>query len=172
MFEILRLFYDIILFKKGPQDIPFSPPLTRMTLVGYAAISFLMLFMTSHWFSAVLEMAVDILLLMAFTRVALAWVHKSERYQQTFCALLGTDALITLCAIPGTAVMLVPSGDLGLLGFLMVVGLMLWHFAVIAHILRQALDQSLGISLGLALLYLMAAYQIMNFLFPTVSASS
>jgi hypothetical protein len=172
MFEILRLFYDIMLFKKTPQDVPFSPFLTRMTLVGYASISFLMVFMTSHWFSAVLEMAVDIVLLMAFARITLAWVHKSGRYQQTFCALLGTDALITLCGIPATAVMLVPSGDLGLLGLLILVGLMLWHWAVIAHILRHALEQTLGFSLGLALLYMMAAYQIIGLLFPTLNSSS
>lgn len=172
MSEIVKLFYDIILFRKGPQDVPFSRVLTRMTLAVYALISFLMLFMSSHWFSALLKMAADIVLLIAFIRITLAWVHKSERYQQTFCALLGTDALLTLFGVPATAVMLVPSGDLAILGFFIVVGLILWHWAVIGYILSHALDQNLGFSLGLALLYMMAAYQILAVLFQSVSSIS
>lgn len=165
MFEIVKLFYDIILFKKGPQDVPFSRLLTRATLAVYAVINFLMLFMSNHWFSALLQMLTDIVILMLFTRVTLAWVHKPERYQQTLCALLGTDSLITLCAVPATAVMLVPSGDLAVLGFFIIVGLILWHWAVIGHILSHALSQHLSFSLGLALLYMMTAYLIMTKLF-------
>ena len=171
MFEIVRLFYDILLFKKGPEDVPFSPLLTRLTLVVYALVSFLMICMSSRWFHALLEMATDIVILIIFTRVALAWVHQSERYQQTFCALLGTDALITLCAIPATATMLIPSGEIPVLGFFIVLGLMLWHWAVIGHILSHALSQSLSFGLGLALLYIIAAYQIIALLFPPIRVS-
>jgi hypothetical protein len=169
MFEILQLFYDILLFKKAPQDVPFSQALTRMTLLAYGVVSFIMLFMSNYWLSAVLKMLADIVLLMVFVRVTLAWQHKSERYQQTFCALLGTDTLLTLCGVPPTAVMLIPSGDLAVLGFLTVVGLILWHWAVIGHILSHALDQTIGFSLGLALLYMMTTYQILAFLFEPIS---
>lgn len=169
MSEILQLFYDIILFRKGPQDVPYSRLLTKVTLAVYALVSFLMLFMSSHWFSAILKMLADIVLLMAFVRITLAWVHKSERYQQTFCALLGTDALLTLCGVPATAVMLVPSGDLAVLGFFVVVGLILWHWAVIGHILSNALEQPLAFSLGIALLYMMATYQILAILFQSLN---
>lgn len=172
MSELIRLFYEIALFQKGPQDVPFSRWLTRFSLVVYAAISFLMLFMSNPWFSAVLQMLVDLVLLMMFTRITLAWVHKSERYQQTFCALLGTDALITLCAIPANAVVLIPGNDgMAVLAFFIIIALILWHWAVIGHILSQALSQPLGFSLGIALLYIMVAYQIMNFLFPQINVS-
>jgi hypothetical protein len=170
MFDILRLFYDITLFKKAPQDVPFSPLLTRFTLIAYAVISFLMLFMSTRWFSALLQMAADVIFLMIFIRVSLAWVHKSERFQQTFCALMGTDALITLYAIPATAVMFIPNGPLGMLAFLVIVGLMLWHWAVIAHILSHALAQNLGFSLGLALLYVMSAYMLSSLLFSPAAS--
>jgi hypothetical protein len=171
MLEIVRLFYDICLFKKSPQDVPFSPFLTRLTLIAYAVISFLTLFMSSHWFNALLEMVADIVMLMLFVRIVLAWVHKSERYHQTFCALLGSDCLITLAAIPATAVMLVPSGDLVVMGFFIVVGLMLWHLAIIAHILSHALSESFGFSLGLSLLYMMSIYWFMGLLFSPATVS-
>ena len=172
MFEIVRLFYEILLFRKVPQDVPFSHWLTRLTLIAYAIISLLMSLMGSRLLSSLLEVAADILLLMAFTQIALAWVHKSERYQQTFCALLGTDALITLFAIPATAVMLIPGGGLDVLGFFVIVGLMLWHWSVIAHIFHHALDQTFGFSLGLALLYMMTVYWVMDLIFPAIKAVS
>jgi hypothetical protein len=168
MYEIIRLFYDITLFKKGPQDVPFSPFLTRITLLVYAFISFVMLFMQDYWLIAILKMGLDIVLLVLFTRLSLAWIHKSERYLQTLCALLGTDALITLAAIPASAVMLVPSNDIAVLAFFTVIGLMLWHWAVIGYILHQALEQPLGFSLGLALLYVMANYLVIGFLFTSL----
>jgi hypothetical protein len=171
MFELIRLFYDIILFKKAPQDVPFSLLFTRVTLAVYALINFLMLFMSSPWFVALLQTGVDVLLLMAFTRISLAWVNKSARYQQTFCALLGTDALITFAAFPATAVMLVPSGEIAVLGFFVIVSLMLWHWSVIGYILHHALEQPLGFSLGLALLYTMGAYWLMGFLFPVLNVN-
>ncbi len=170
MFDILKLFCDITLFRKAPQDVPFSPLLTRFTLIAYAVISFLMLFMGSRWFSSLLQMAADVLFLMMFVRVSLAWVHKPERYQQTFCAMLGTDALITLYAIPAAAVMLIPNASLGILALLLIVGLMLWHWAVIAHILSHALGQNLGFSLGLALLYVMSAYMLSSLLFSPAAS--
>lgn len=168
MFELARIFYDITLFKKNPQDIPFSKSLTRIILIIYAVIDFLMQFMSSHLFTALLQMLADIVILMLFTRIALTWAHKSGRYQQTLCALLGTDALITFCAIPATAVMLVPSGELAVLGFFAMVALILWHWAVIGHILSHALSQHLSFGLGVALLYMMLAYQVMAVLFPPV----
>lgn len=171
MFEIVQLFYDIIWFKKAPQDVPFSPPLTKMVLLVYAAVNFLMLFMSNHWFNAVVKTAVDLALMLLFLRVTLAWVGKPERYQQTFCAFLGTDTLITLCGILPTSVMLVPSGDFAVLAFFIVVGLMLWHWAVMGHILSHALEQPFGFSLGLALLYMMATYQVLGMLFHPASVS-
>lgn len=166
MFEIAQLFYNILLLKKAPQDVPFSRALTQMLLAVYALISFLMLFMSSHRLSAILQTGADILLLIAFLRVTLAWVHKSERYQQTLCALLGVDILLTLFSIAPTAVMLVPnSGGLAILGFYLLISLILWHWAVIAHILSHALEQTFSFCVGLALLYMLANYLLMGFLF-------
>jgi hypothetical protein len=172
MSEILKLFYQILLFKKGPQDVPFSPALTLFTLSGYVSASFLLLFMSSHWLSALLQTAVEIVIMMIFTSITLFWVGKGERYQQTFCALLGTDALITLFAIPATVPLLIPSGDMAFFGFLLVVLLMLWHWAVIGHIFRHALDESFSFGLGIAFLYILAAYLIIGVLFPEASTST
>jgi hypothetical protein len=172
MSEIVTLFYQILWFKKDPQDIPFSPALTLVTLLGFAAIDFVMLFMSNHWFSALLQVGVEITIMLIFTRGALFLAGKYERYQQTLCALLGTDALITLFAIPATAPMLIPSGDIAFFGFLIVVLLILWHWIVVGHIFRHALDESFSFGLGVAFLYILAVYLLIGLLFPETTSSA
>jgi len=44
-----------------------------------------------------------------------------------------------------------------------------WHWAVTGHIIRNALEQDLSFSLGLAFLYLLGSYQVMALLFPEVA---
>jgi hypothetical protein len=173
MLEIVKLFYQLSLFKKAPQDIPYSLILTRLMLLIYTAISFLLFFMSAPWFKAILQVVTDLSVMLIFTRILLFWVGKTERYQQTLSALLGTDALISFCALPATASLITPTtaNGLTLFAFLMVVGLMLWHWAVVGHIFRHALSQSLSFGLGIALLYMMTAYQVMGFLFPEVSVN-
>ncbi len=171
MFEILRLFYDIALFRKNPQDVPFSKALTQITLIGYALVSFLMFFMSSSWTKALLQVATDILILIIFTRVTLFITGKSARYQQTFCALIGTDMFISLCAIPPTASMMMPNGSIADLGVLVMIGLLLWHWAVLGHVFRHALSESFSFGFGIGFLYLFSAYLVMGLLFPEVSTS-
>ncbi len=171
MFEILKLFYDIALFKKNPQDVPFSKALTQITLIGYALVSFLMFFMTSHFTKALLQVAIDVVVLITFTRLTLFIARKSERYEQTFCALLGTDMLISLYAIPPTASMMAPNGSIADLGVIVMIGLLLWHWAVLGHIFRHALSESFSFGFGIGFLYLFSAYLVMGMLFPDVSSS-
>ena len=61
------------------------------------------------------------------------------------------------------------TGQGGLLVFLVMLGLIGWHWAVTGHIIRNALEQSLSFGLGLAFLYLLGSYQVMALLFPEVA---
>jgi hypothetical protein len=171
MFEILRLFYDIALFKKGPQDVPFSKLLTQVTLLGYALVSFLMFFMSARWSKALLQVATDILVLVIFTAITLFIARKSSRYQQTLCALLGTDMLISLCAIPANASIMSPNGSLADLAVLTMIGLLLWHWAVIGHIFRHALSESFSFGFGIGFLYMIVAQVVMGLFFPELSGN-
>ncbi len=167
MFEIAKLFYDIALFKKAPQDVPASGVLLRFVVFVYALISFMMLYMSTSVFNAVLQVAVELLLVFAFCKGLLYWIGKPERYQQTFIALVGIDALMSFFSFPALAALSSPNNG-SVLGFFAVVGLMLWHLAVTGHILRHALSQPFIFGFGVALLYVMTLYQIMGWLFSVI----
>lgn len=169
MFELVKLFFDICLFKKGPQDVPPSYALLYGLIVVYALIGFLVLFLSVGWYEAALQVLVEIALVIGFTKVMLSLTRKPERYVQTASALLGTDALISFFALPGIASM--TTGRMTLLVFAVMLGLMVWHWLVTGHIIRHAISQSLSFGLGVAFLYILVTYQVMAFLFPDVSGS-
>jgi hypothetical protein len=54
---------------------------------------------------------------------------------------LGSDALITFFAVPGMASMTIGVGTS--LAFIITIALMIWHWAVTGHIIRNALGQTL-----------------------------
>jgi hypothetical protein len=158
MFDIIKLVFDICLFKKGPQDLPYSAWLLRLLLVVYVCIRVLMLSIHFDWLNVLLQVFVDLLLVTGFVWIILYLARKLGRFYQVLSAVLGTDAMISFFALPGMASMETRQG--GLLG---------WHWAVIGHIIRNALEQSLSFSLGLAFLYLLGSYQVMALLFPEVA---
>jgi hypothetical protein len=167
MFDIIKLLFDICLFKKGPQDLPYSVWLLRILLVVYVSVRILMLSMRFDWLNVFLQIIVEIFLVAGFFWIMLYVVRKLGRFYQVISAVLGTDALISFFALPGIATLETGRGGVGV--FLVVLGLIGWHWAVTGHIIRNALEQSLSFGLGVAFLYLLGSYQVMALLFPEVA---
>ena len=167
MFDIIKVLFDICLFKKGPQDLPYSLWLLRLLLVVYVSIRVLMLSIRFDWLEVLLQVIVDIFLVAGFFWIMLYLARKLGRFYQALSAVLGTDALISFIALPGMATMETGHGELWVI--LVVLVLIGWHWAVTGHIIRNALDKSLSFSLGVAFLYLLGSYQVMALLFPEVT---
>jgi len=168
MFELIKVLFDICLFKKSPASLPYSVWLLRILILLDAGISFLLASMSAGWLRAFSQALVGVVLIIAFAWAMLAVARKLSRFSQTTCALLGTDALISFFAIPGTAT--VALGQYSVWIFLVMTALIIWHWTITGHIIRNALGQTLAFGLGLAFLYILAAYQVMGFLFPDLGA--
>ncbi len=164
MFEIIKLCFDICLFKKGPQHLPASLGLLQTLIVIDVVVSFLMVSISKDWFVSLLQAAVSALLMVVLSWLMLYLGQKRTRFYQTAAALLGADTMISFFALPGIASMMTGRG--AALAFMVTIALMVWHWAVTGHIIRNALGQTLAFSLGLAFLYLLVSYQVMGLLNP------
>jgi hypothetical protein len=92
----IELFRDIVLWRKGPQDLPTSSLLLGMTAVAYVAISALQLaVMGETGFSWVFFLVLDPLLLTGCVWLMLKLYSHPERFQQTASAVLGTGAYLS-----------------------------------------------------------------------------
>lgn len=170
MYDYLALIFNLCLFKKSPEDIPYSQTILRWSVLAYTIISFMLIQMSVTEFSALLQVAVELMIILCFSSLVLMVAKKRQRFVQTTCALLGTDALISLCAMPAIASLSInPNNGLA---FLAMLGLMIWHWAITAHIIRHALSQSFSFALGIAFLYIFSANQIMGVLFPALTSTN
>jgi len=169
MYEILKLLFEICLFKKGPQDLPYSVWLLRAFVSIYASVRFLMLAIQANPLNAMLQISVELLIIIGFSWIMLYVSRKINRFYQVTCALLGTDTMINFFALPGILTMELGHG--GWLVFILMLALIAWQCAVIAHIIYNALEQNLMFSFGLAFLYLLGSYQVISLLFPDIAVT-
>ncbi|MDD5033675.1 MAG: hypothetical protein PHE55_02870 [Methylococcaceae bacterium] len=161
---LIKLFLEICLFRKGPQDAPASIFLLGLSSAAYFAVGFVLLGLKIQWLEAVLQVFLEAVMLLGFVWVSLMVAGKLTRMLQTTIAMMGTDALISSFAVPLLAFLMEnPQASIIQLFLLL---LMFWHVAVVAHILRHALSQPFGMGLGLAVIYVVLSYQVMVMLFP------
>lgn len=162
---LLKLFLDICLYRKGPQDLPASGFLFRLVLAVYLALGTLLLAPDVGWPQALLQTATETVMSLTVVAALLYTVNRPQRFLQMAIAWLGTDALISALGIPPLQ-LLASFGAGELLGILWL-GLVGWHVAIMAHIVRHALSHPLPIGFVVAILYTVASFQLMAFLFPT-----
>ncbi|NOT83313.1 MAG: hypothetical protein HOP02_00735 [Methylococcaceae bacterium] len=168
MRALLRLFFNICLLRQAPQDIPYSKTLLQLLVLIYAVVAFLALAPHEHFLKTAVEVWVEIMVTFAFVWGLLATANKTARYTQVLCAFLGTDALISFFALPALASSATGSLDAGLVSVLFI--LMVWHWVVCGHIIRHAVSQAFPFGLGVAFLYNLGFYQLMEWLFPVAGA--
>ena len=110
----------------------------------------------------------DTALLAITAQIGLRWRGQQRRFQQTFSALTGSGALLSLVSWPFMLLLLrLPKGDAAAaLPSLLIVLLMFWSIAVIAHILRHALSSRYAVGVLLALLYAITSWNLGASLFP------
>jgi hypothetical protein len=164
MYETIKLLFDICLFRKGPATIPYSLRLRKVLILAYAAIRFLMLNFDVGWREVPLQIAVEVVFIWTFSWIMLYFDRRLQRFCQVTSAFYGTFAIIGFFALPGAASL--ATGHGGWLVFIAMLVLTSWFCAVTAHIIYHTLDQRLSLSIGVAFLFLMGFYLLLDFLFP------
>ena len=102
MTELLRLFGESALSRKGPQDQPASPLLLALTVSAYAGVAFGVNLLLSPAESWRLQLLVEIAFTLAWNAVLLRAFGKAERFLQTATAVFGYQLVL---APPFIAVM-------------------------------------------------------------------
>ena len=156
----LRLILDICLLRGKPQDLPTSHTLLVLAALAGVAVDFLSLPEPGFDLGRLLFVISQAVLFGAGLWLLLKLRGFAVRWTQTATALYAANAvfsLLLLPLIPALAEMLEagPPASLGWQGMLMMV-LSGWFLAVMARVLREALESSLLGSFGLSLALIFA----------------
>lgn len=170
---LVRRLVDVALLRAGPQALPASDTLTALAGLVYALVGTVVLAPRMGVGRAGAESLLDAAMLAIFAWGLVRVRGWANRFRQTYTALAGTGALLSLLAWP---LLLVAwrTEQLGggvpvLVGFALL-GLLAWTLLVIGHILRHALEVHLAVGTGLGLLYVIVSWRVMAALFPEAGA--
>ena len=165
---VLWKLMEICLLRAGPQQLPAAPQFLALMLIGYFLVGLLISRLSFDLGAAAAVSLLDVLLMAAFTQLALRIVAKPERFTQTLAALAGTGQLLSLLALPLIQRLYAAqaAGDTAAGSALAWLALLIWNLLVLGHILRHALSVSLMTGVGVAVLYSLASVMIVRVVFP------
>ncbi len=153
-----RLYLDIAVWRRGPQDVPAAGILLPLTIGVYillsAAAGALLPALRPGW---LLQVGADTLFVALWYWALLAIARRRERYLQTAVALFGLQAVLAVPSMLSVSLVQQFGDRRGwqVPVYAAALALAIWSVAAIGHILRAALERPLGICLILAFLQLL-----------------
>ena len=168
MKELVRLFVQIALMRKGPQDLPASSALLAATAAGFFAINCLVSFMLppipGPWFG---HLVVEVAFIFLWYALLLRLLRRPERFVQTTTAVFGYLAVLAPVWI-GTVWLVRRLADddtwrlpVAVLGLVVIV----WRLAANAHVLKAALEWGTPACVALVILQYIAQQILLVYLF-------
>jgi hypothetical protein len=169
MKELIQLFTQIALLRRGPQDLPASLLLLGMTVVGYFGINFLVSSLMppiKGW-----PLVVDVVFTLAWYVVLLRLAGRAERTLQTTTAVFGFQAVLSPLLTLSEWLMLRFAQDTTwqLPVALVWLVLVIWVIAANSHVVKAALEWSGASSVALVILQLLAGQLVLFALFPATT---
>lgn len=154
---LFTAFFKICLLKNGPQDLPLSRELLAVCLLLYTIINILLALTTTTPPKAITSGILETGLISIITIIILRLNRHPERWVQTLTALTGTGCILGILALPLFAgSLLFDSGELlQALLVILYLTLIIWSLAIMGHILRHALDTTMGVGVLFAIIYIL-----------------
>lgn len=144
--------FQVLLFRAGPQDFPYSRPLTQAVVSLAVLANYFQFRFTLPPLPAMAQAIASIVILCAYALLLLQLKQLGARAQQTCNTLLATNIVLTLLLMPALIALqpilpelasnpdLMKSGRVPLLPFFGMFVISVWSLAVTTHIFRQALE--------------------------------
>jgi hypothetical protein len=165
---LFKTFLNMCIFRYKPQDLPQSYDLLVLCLLIYTFVNVL-LAMTTAPFTRALQISVlDTIIISIITMIILRLNRHFERWHKTLMAITGTGCIIGLFALPlfAGAFLLQVSELLQSLILMVYLALLIWNIVIMGHILRHAMETTLGVGIVFAMIYLVITSTLISVALP------
>jgi hypothetical protein len=169
MTELLRLYSQIALLRKGPQDVPAVGLLLLLTAVAYFIVNAVMVLLlplpTGPWFRA---LALDVAFTLTWYWALLRMFGRAERFVQTAAAIIGYRTVLTPLSLSSEwLVRRLGENDTWQLPVSVVSIIVLaWMIAASGRVLQAALEWPMPACVALVILEFIASWMVMFGLLP------
>ena len=153
----LKIFLDILMFSRGPQDLPSSSNLLKAIILINIIVGLISADSNTGYTLSIFFAAIYMLVTLIFIKLCLGIKDNSNgtsntytsRYIQVSSGTLGVHALAALFAKVVTMYIFIGENSM-VLTFL---GISLYAWFVNGHIFKNSLDTTMSIGLGISLLH-------------------
>ena len=168
MRDLIRLFTQIALLRRGPQDVPASALLLGLTIFGYLCVNALVSSALPPVKGWPAQLMVDTLFTLLWYIALLKLAGRPERTLQTATAVFGFQAVLSPLLVASewlmrrfgeNAAWQLPIATAGLL-------LIVWLIAANSHVVKAALEWSSSASVALVILQIFAGQLLLLAVFP------
>jgi hypothetical protein len=169
MGQLIRLFIQIALLRRGPQDVPASPLLLALTVGVYFVVTFVVSSVLppvdGPW---VAHLLLDVGFTLAWYFVLLRLLGRSERILQTTTAVFGFQTVLSpVLVISGWLIRRFQQDSVWLFPVsLMGLGLLIWYIAVNGHVVKAALEWSIYAAVALVIAQTLLEQILVIAIFP------
>ncbi len=172
MGQLIQLFSQIAVLRRGPQDVPASALLLALTVLGYVAINFVVNAvlppLDGPW---LLRLLLDVAFTLAWYALLLKLARRPERILQTTTAVFGFQAVLSPVLVVAEWLALRYQHDaIWQLPFsLIALVLLVWLIAANGHVVKAALEWSGPASVALVILQVLLENLVVISLTPVKS---
>lgn len=172
MASVLQTYVNMLQLRAGPQDLPANDRVFLGSVIALVGVSLVVASSIYPIRLALVRIGLDLLLQIVVVASLLQWAGHPRRFRQTFSALCGTGVLLVLLMWPLIDILQdrAPGDSLTGAATVGLFGLYGWSVAVIAHILRHALEIRMSQAVLLALGYFIGAIIVIETLAPVSGA--
>jgi hypothetical protein len=171
MGDIVRLFTQIALLRRGPQDLPASMLLLVLTVGGYVCVNLLLCSLLPPNTGWLAQLALDVLFTLVWYFALLRLAGRAERFLQTTTAVFGFQAVLSPPLIAAAwlwrrywqdTTWQLPIAALGVV-------LLVWLIAANSRVVKAALEWPSAASVALVIAQIAVGQWLVLALLPTAS---
>jgi hypothetical protein len=161
MQAIVKAFWQIVLFRQGPEDLPDSQPLLILAAAAYVLVDTVVILLLYPREALLPLLLVDVGFLTLWSMGVLRLFGHGARLKRTLTALFGAGALLQVLAFPLSAwpAFGIPIEIPLVVRIAVSLGILLWSVAVYGHVFSSSLTRPLGIGLLFSVVYFIVIYE-------------
>jgi hypothetical protein len=161
MLAIINAFWQIVLFRQGPEDLPDSQPLLVLACAAYVFVDTVVILLLYPRDALLPLLLVDAGFLALWSMGVLRLFGFAGRLRRTLIALFGSGTLLQLLILPLSAwpVFGLPLEIPLFLRIAASLVSLLWSVAVYGHVYARALGRTPGIGTLFSVIYFIVVYQ-------------
>jgi len=167
MQALIFRFFDICLFRAGPQDLPSSLFLLRFVVVINVIVGMFIHLQTKSFTQSLMISLFSVVWLIAFLYISLQLRGKLTRLRQTTIAMMGTNVILSLLIMPFLYHVVASelAGESALVALQFFLLLLVWDITVFAHIIRHSLDIRFAYGFAISIGYLVLSWAVIEMIF-------